>query len=84
MLLSKKPKPQLQKLLDEFRGETAIGKVMMIGRIREYIRRQDPYIVKDEIRNVTNEQDLNVLQGVGMRGFLWYEVQKQKARCIGL
>jgi hypothetical protein len=73
----------LRELLDKYRGETTFGKMLLIGTIREYVRRQDPYIVKDEIGDVSDEQDLNVLVGVGMKGFLWYEVIKQKARCIG-
>jgi len=80
----RKPKKQLQDLIDKFKGETTMGKLMMMVTLREYTKRQDPYILRDEIRDITDEQDLNILQGVGMKGFLWYEVQKQKARCMGL
>jgi hypothetical protein len=79
----KKPKRQLLELLDKYRGETWQGKLLLMSNLREYVRRQDPYILKDEISDVSDEQDLNVLVGVGMKGFLWYEVIKQKARCMG-
>lgn len=79
----KRPKRQLFEFLMKYRGETTNGKMLLMGQLREYVRRQDPYIVKDEIGSVTDEQDLNVLVGVGMKGFLWYEVIKQKARCMG-
>ena len=77
-----KPKRQLSELLQKYRGETTNGKLLLMGQLREYVRRQDPYILKDEISTVDDEQDLNVLVGVGMKGFLWYEVVKQKARCL--
>jgi len=80
----KKPKPQLPKLLEQYRSESGIGKVLMMANIREYVRLQDPFVVQDEIRSVSDEQDLNVLLGVGMKGFLYYEVIKQKAKSVGL
>ena len=73
----------LRELLDQYRGDTSLGRLTTMFQLREYVRRQDPYIMKDEISTVDDEQDLNVLIGVGMKGFLWYEVIKQKASCIG-
>ena len=58
--------------------------MLIMANLREYVRIQDPYIVQDEIRGIDNEQDLNVLIGVGMKGFLYYEVIKQKAKAVGL
>jgi len=80
----KKRKRQLQELLDKYKGETTMGKMVMMGTLREYVRRQDPFIVKDEIRDITDVDDLNILTGVGLKGFLWYELARQKARCMGL
>jgi len=80
----KKKKRQLRELLDKYRGETSMGRLVMMAELRAYCTRQDPYILRDEIRDITDEQDLNVLTGVGLRGFLWFEVAKQKARCMGL
>jgi len=74
-------KQTLPDLLSLYRGESTTGKLVMMSRIREYIRSTDFYQVLDEIRQVDNEQDLNVLLGAGMRGQLWYEVVRQKGRC---
>ena len=79
-----KPKRELREFLDKFRNESGVGKVVIIANIREYVRLQDPYTVQDEIRDVSDEQDLNVLLGVGMKGFLYYEVIKQKAKSVGM
>jgi hypothetical protein len=76
-----KTKKMLREMLDQYRGETTEGKLVLIARLREYVRRQDPYVVKDEISVIDDETDLNILVGVGLRGILWYEVVKQKARC---
>ena len=80
----KKVKRQLSELLEKYRGEGWAGRLMLMGRLREYVRRQDPFILQDEVRDVTDEQDLNVLLGVGMKGFLYYEVIKQKAKSVGM
>jgi len=74
-------KRTLTDLLSLYRGESTTGKLVMMAQIREYIRVTDFYEVVDEIRQVDNEQDLNVLLGAGMRGQLWYEVVRQKWRC---
>jgi hypothetical protein len=79
----KYPKTQLRELLDQYRGEAWHGKLLLMSQLRDYVRRQDPFIVRDEIRTIDNEQDLDVLAGVGMKGILYYEVIMQKARCIG-
>ena len=79
-----KVKRSLADFLDRYRGETTNGKMVLMGQLREYVRRQDPWIVKDEVSMVTDEQDLNVLLGVGMKGFLYYEVIKQKAKSVGM
>ena len=77
----KKTKRMLSELLQKYRGETTEGKLLLICQLRDYVRRQDPYVVKDEISVIDDETDLNILVGVGLRGILWYEVVKQKARC---
>jgi len=81
---SKRPKKSLRELLDKYRGEGWAGKIVLMANMREYVRRQDPFILQDEVRDVSDEQDLNVLLGVGMRGFLYYEVIKQKAKSVGM
>ena len=80
----KKIKRQLSELLEKFKNESGTGRLVMIVEIRNYVTHQDPYVLKDEIDTISDTYDLNILQGVGIKGFLWYEIQKQKARCIGL
>jgi len=72
----------LRDLLDGYRGETTYGKLVLMGELRDYVRRTETYALIDEIRMIDNEDDLNVMLGVGMKGILWYEVIKQKARCM--
>jgi len=72
----------LRDLLDGYRGETTYGKLVLMGELRDYVRRTDWNVLVDEIRQVDNIDDLNVLIGVGMKGILWYETIKQKARCM--
>jgi len=78
----KKSSLNLKDLLDGFKGQTTYGKLVLMGELRDYVRRTDFYMLVDEIRGIVDEQDLNILIGVGMKGQLWYEVVRQKARCV--
>jgi len=78
----KEKKVDLRSLLDGYREETSYGRLVVMSELRDYVRRTETFALIDEIRQVTDEQDLNVLIGVGMKGILWYEVIKQKARCM--
>jgi len=72
------------ELLAKYRSESGLGRLVMMANLREYVRLQDPFVLQDEVRGISDEQDLNVLLGVGMKGFLYYEVIKQKAKSVGL
>lgn len=79
-----KVKKQLRELLDQYFGATPSGKVILMARLRDYTRRQKFLILMDEIRDIDLEQELDVLLGVGMKGVLYFQVIKQKAKCVGL
>ena len=80
----KRPKKQMTELLTKYRSESGMGRLVMMANLREYVRLQDPFVLQDEVRGISDEQDLNVLLGVGMKGFLYYEVIRQKAKSVGM
>ena len=74
----------LKDLLFEFEERKGVAKYVVMGKIRDYVTRQDLLTVVDEIRTITDEKHLDVLIGVGMRRPLWDTVIARRAFLEGL
>jgi hypothetical protein len=72
----------LRDLLERFRADSGVGRVMVLASIRDYISRRSLRSLLDEISAVSSKDDLNVLLGVGLRGDLQTYVTAQKAKFI--
>lgn len=77
-------KVRLKDILLAYAGTSGVAKLLVMVRLRDYLKRQDPEIVMDEIRTIDDEQDINVLIGAGAHGQLYYAVLAQRARLDGL
>lgn len=75
---------ELFRFLEDFKSATGVGKLVLMAQLREFVRRVDIYEMLNAIRVIDDEDDLNILIGVGMRGVLYYAVLKRKAEMEGI
>jgi hypothetical protein len=72
------------EILEAYRSTKGVGKLVVMVSLRDYLRRTALDVAMDEIRTLTNESDLNILLGAGLRGVLYYVVISQKAELMGI
>jgi len=75
---------RLKDILGAYREAQGVSKLVVMVRLRDYFSRQDQLVVCDEIRTITDEDDLDVLIGAGAPGNLYYAVLAQKAYLMGI
>jgi len=75
---------RLVDILQEYRASTGMNRLVVMNRLRYYMRVQEIYTLVDEIRTVWEEEDLNAIIGAGAPGLAYYAVLGQKARAQGL
>ena len=77
-------KVRLVDILAAYQEAQGLGKLIIMVKLRDYLRRQDQDIVIDEIGTIWEVKDLNVVIGAGAPGRLYYAVLGQRARLDGL
>jgi len=58
--------------------------MLILLRLRDYLRRQITDVVVDEVGTIWDKGDLRILLGAGAPGQVYYAVVGQMARCEGL
>ena len=74
----------LDDLLYAFETSQGVGRLVVMSRLRHYVRTVDMLTVMDEIRRITDTKRLDILIGVGMPGALWAAVVSRKADLMGV
>lgn len=74
----------MRSLLDRYQSERGLTRLLVINQMRDYVRTHDHRSLLEEIYAVTDDRDIKVLIGVGMRGELYTAVVGQQARLKGL
>lgn len=74
----------MEDLLEEYKERHGVNRLVTMSKLRDYVTRNNVLDTVDEIKRITNEKDLDILIGVGLRGVLWYATIAQKAKLTGV
>jgi len=75
---------RLVDILNSYKEAQGVSKLILMVKLRDYLKRQDQDVVIDEIGTLWEVDDLNILIGAGAPGRLYYAVLGQRARLDGL
>lgn len=76
--------PKLMSLIRDYRERKGVVRLVLREQIRQLIRITPLGDAFALINRIHDDEDLNVLLGVGMPGALYYAVVKRKAELMGL
>lgn len=75
---------KLTDLLHEWDERQGLSRLIVMAKLRDYVKKTEFMVLIDEIHTITRDDWLDVLIGVGMRGEQYYAVIGQKAKILGL
>ena len=75
---------RLKDILGAYEEAQGVNKLIVMVKLRDYLNRQDPLVVCDEVRTITDSDRLRVLIGAGPRGNIYYAVLAQIAYLMGV
>lgn len=67
-------KMTLQDLLWEYEAAQAVYRLVVMAKIRDYLRRQETMTVVDEVKRITDKKHLRALLGAGAPGIIYHAV----------
>lgn len=77
-------KVRLIDLLTGYRDLDTISKMVLLVRIRRYLKDQEWDVTIDEVRTIHDIDDLKILIGAGAPGRVYYAVMAQMAHLSGM